>query len=143
MKFHPESLCPRRAGQVTRYHTWPRIREQSTGEHTWQVIRILLALWPDAPRHVLTYVVFHDVEEVATGDVPYPLKKENPRLAAEYGDMEVSVRAGLEPFGVPVCPPLTPEEKITFKIAEYVEMWEWGLGEVNLSNTYAHLVTER
>lgn len=34
--FHPQTIDPRRAGEVTRYHTWSRLREQSVGEHCWQ-----------------------------------------------------------------------------------------------------------
>lgn len=141
---HPQTLDPRRAGQVTRYHTWPRVREQSVGEHSWQVLRVLLAIWPDAPRHVMVHAVTHDVGETGPGDAPYPSKANSPVLKAEHDRIEREVHLAMSTkWSLPPPSDLTVIERDVFKMAEYIEMWEWGLGELELGNASAALVASR
>ncbi|HUD11471.1 MAG TPA: YfbR-like 5'-deoxynucleotidase [Candidatus Saccharimonadia bacterium] len=144
MKFDPETLDPRRALQVTRYHTWPRLREQSVGEHTAQVMRIMLAIYPSASVKLLTYALFHDIGEVAVGDVPYPAKNQDATIQAAFDAAELQAHIGMvERFVLPAPIDISPLEKLIFKLAEYIEMWEWGLHETNLGNRYAVLVSKR
>lgn len=142
-KFHPQTLDPRRAGQVTRYHTWPRLREQSVGEHSWQVARILLAVWPDAPRHVLVHCLVHDAGEVAVGDVPYPAKTLDAEMGLRFSRLEGEARQEMENMGLTRSQLLSADEHKIFKMCEFVEMWEWGLHEVQMGNGYAALVARR
>jgi 5'-deoxynucleotidase YfbR-like HD superfamily hydrolase len=143
-RSHPATLDPRRAGQVTRYHTWPRLREQSVAEHSWQVARILLVLLPDVRREVLVHAMVHDVGEVVTGDAPYPIKASSPTLKSVMDQLERDAHLAMS-TGWRLPPPqaLTTEEHNLFKLAEYVEMWEWGLGELELGNSGAALVASR
>lgn len=141
--LHEQTLDPRRAGQVTRYHTWPRVREQSVGEHSWQVARVVLALWPDAPRHVLVHCLFHDVGEVV-GDLPYPMKRNDPVLRQRMEHAEFCAHLGMcLPWQLPAPVELSAEEKAVFKLAEYIEFWEWALYEISLGNQNARLVMTR
>lgn len=137
-------LDPRRALQVTRYHTWPRIREQSVGEHSVQVARLLLAIWPDAPKHLILHALFHDVGEVRAGDPPYPAKKLNADLARGHEAVERAAHLEMAlPWQLPAPVALTRLERWAFKLADFLDMWEWGLYEGNLGNRYADLVAER
>jgi len=135
---------PRWAGQVTRYHTWPRIREQSVGEHSWQVMRILLAIWPDAPRHMLLHCLTHDVGEMVSGDPPYPVKKNNPVLKEEMDRIERDAHLSMcIPWSFPPPSSLTENEYKIFKLCEFIEMWEWAIFEMDLGNSHAELVKDR
>lgn len=134
----------RLAGRVIRYHTWPHIRQQSVGEHSWQLLRILLKIWPACPAHVLAHVVRHDCGELTTGDAPYPVKANNPVLGAEMSRVEaegldLQIQAGF----LADTPNLSENEKWAVKLAEFIEMWEWGLEEQLLGNQFARLVAQR
>lgn len=142
-RLHPMTLDPRSAGKVTRFHTWERLREQSIAEHTWQLIRIVLAIWPDAPREVLVEVMFHDVGERVSGDAPYPTKAESPALKTEMDRLENAGRLGMTPWGVVAHKPLDADAHAIVKMAEFIEMWEYALDEVALGNANCVVIRDR
>jgi 5'-deoxynucleotidase YfbR-like HD superfamily hydrolase len=143
-KMEKEVLDPRRAGCLVRYHTWPCIRKQSVAEHSWNVARILLAIWPHAPRHMIVHALMHDVGEVAVGDMPYPIKARDPELKAKIDAAEDSAYLAMSiPWGLQPPARLSPEEQAVFKLADLGEMLEWSYDEVLLGNQFANLVVER
>lgn len=135
---------PRAAGEVMRYSTWRTVRRQTVAEHTWQVLRILLTIWPAAPRNVLTYAVVHDMGEMA-GDIQYPFKNMFPELRAGAEKAENYVQhMQRRDIGIPeVKHPLSPFEKQVFKLCDNLEMWEFGLVERNMGNVYGNVIVER
>ena len=134
----------RLAGRVLRYHTWPTHQRQSVAEHSWQVMRIIGVIWPEAPVHIFQYIIRHDSPEILTGDAPYPVKANNPTLAAEMNRLEDEGLEELVKGGFMFNSlPLTPDERWAFKLAEFIEMWEFGLEEEMLGNKFARLVTQR
>lgn len=137
---------PRVVGQLTRYHSWPRLHDQSNGEHSWQVARILLTVWPDCPRKLLVHAVTHDMGEMA-GDVQYPFKKKVPGLKAKMDEAERGVRDEMgRRWGVGngiMNVVLSEYEERVFKCCEYIEMWEYGLHEVNRGNQYGQTIADR
>lgn len=141
---HPMMLDPRSAGLVTRYHTEMRARDQSVGEHSWQLVRLLLCLFPDCPRHILVHAAFHDVAERRTGDLPYPVKAENDDIWTGMDRLERDTRVLMtESWGVPPAVELLPDEKALFKLVEFIEMWEHSLDELCMGNRSAELVRAR
>jgi hypothetical protein len=137
-------LDPRRAGRITRYHTWPRIQQQSNGEHSWQLQRILLAIWPDVPREILVHAITHDIGEIATGDLPFPAKARDPELKKKIDEAERSAHLRMcLPWTLPGPSKLSEEETATFKYAEFIEMWEWALDDYDMGNRNAELVRQR
>ena len=136
---------PRMAGRVTRYHTWPRLREQSVGEHTWQLMRILDCVWPEMPVRVWRTVLWHDVGEIATGDMPYPVKRNNTILGREMDRLEhEAIEKILEkwrPTGELLA--LKGDERTIVKTCELVEMWEWGLEETAMGSRFGRIVADR
>jgi 5'-deoxynucleotidase YfbR-like HD superfamily hydrolase len=135
---------PRLAGRVLRYHTWPHVKTQSVGEHSWQVARILMTVWPAHSRELLRYALMHDMGEVKTGDVPYPFKADHPEVAAAFDLAESEAIVDMdEVFGCPVFPVLTSFEETIVKICDYLDMWEWALEEMNLGNKFAEPVRDR
>lgn len=142
--IEPETFDPRRAGQVLRYHTWPVHNKQSIAEHSWQVMRILLAICPDAPHYMLVHCMTHDVGETVSGDPPYPTKLVYPELK-DINDI-VEKEAHLEMtklWDLPAPTFLTMTEKAIFKFAESMEMLEFGMHELQLGNAAAKLMCTR
>lgn len=135
---------PRMAGCVKRWHTWPHVREQTVADHTWQVTRVLLAIWPLAPRELLVYAMVHDVGEIGTGDMPFPIKRDNPVLKKEADRIEQSTHLSMcVPWGLPSQQPIHLMWKDVFKLAEFIEMWEDGHHEAMLGNRFAEPVIRR
>lgn len=130
--------------EVKRYHTWRTIQRQSTGEHSAQVMRILLAIWPTAPRHMLVHCLMHDMGEMA-GDIPFPGKSENPVLRQHMQALEDNYYSSMvERWRAPTLEnSLLEDERRIFKLAESLEMWEFALTEVNMGNRYAEVVARR
>lgn len=134
---------PRAGLEITRYHSWARHRDQSVGEHSAQIARILLTIWPDCPRKMLVHCVTHDMGEMA-GDVQYPFKKRVRGMREAHVEAEALVmREMREVVGMPPEVFLSVYEYDVFKFCEYVEMWEWGLREQNMGNRYGEIVATR
>lgn len=134
---------PRAVGEVRRYHTWRMTREQSVGEHSWQIMRIMLTIWPTTPRRLLIHAVRHDMGEMS-GDPPYPFKKIVPGMKDCCDTAETMVLNEMgRGVGTPPSVALSPWEKSFFKACEYIEMWEAGVVEKNMGNRYGELIMDR
>jgi 5'-deoxynucleotidase YfbR-like HD superfamily hydrolase len=143
MKEPEYHLDPRLAGEVVRYHTWPHIKAQTVAAHSWHVIRILLAIWPEVPRHVIVEAIFHDVGEGFAGDSPFYAKRANPGLKTILDKMENDARLGMAlPWGVVAPQALSDDEYKVLKVADLIEMWEHALHEIELGNVYGYKVRE-
>jgi len=135
---------PRMAGEVERYHTWPSGSRQTVASHSWQLARIVLSVWPDVPKSVLVEVLFHDVGEVGTGDVPYPVKKDNPEVGRILSRVEQETRLLMcLPWGMPSPEELAPATRHVVKLCEFIEMWEWGAQERLMGNQFGTVVEDR
>jgi 5'-deoxynucleotidase YfbR-like HD superfamily hydrolase len=142
--FHPEMLDPRQAGELRRYHTWACNHEQTVADHSWNVARLLLAWDPQLPRHMLVHALFHDIGERITGDVPYPIKAQNPALKKEMDRLEFDGHLAMcGPWGVSAPVALSDAEAALFKLADLVDMWEHALDEIARGNKHCRLVRER
>ncbi len=143
MTLDPVRTDPRRGGAVERYHTWPTIQRQQVDSHSWNVVRILVTIWPEAPAPAIIYAVFHDVGEVATGDPPYPIKADNPVLKEEMDRLESEAVGRM---GIPQ-PLMALEDafhwKVRIKICDVIEMWEFGLDEMALGSKFARPIVDR
>lgn len=133
----------RAGGDVERYHTWRTAQRQTCAHHMWNVARILLSVWPDAPRKLVVEALFHDAGEMC-GDVPYPFKRDDPVLKERMDAAELRVRDSMSrTWGLPDQMALSDYEHMILKICDYLEMWEFGITEVNLGNKYAEIVVSR
>lgn len=121
------------AALVERYHTWPTITRQSTGEHSARVANIYVEIFGLPRAEVLYYALNHDNGELWGGDLPFTAKDKNPgmREASNLAEKE-----GLRRLGI-TMPELTTDEFERVKIADLLEMWEHGWHEYRLGNQYA------
>lgn len=135
---------PRWGGNVRRYHTWPTIQEQSVASHSWNVVRLLLVLWPDAPQPVLVAALLHDVGEVEAGDPPYPSKRDYPELKIGHDRAEYNVHVAMsEPWLLPAPIIVDDHSRTLVKLADMMEMWEFGIAEVELGNRHGQIIVDR
>jgi len=135
---------PRAVGEVVRYHTWSTHHKQSVGEHSWQILRILLTIWPGAPRRMMIHTVKHDMGEMM-GDIAYPFKQLVPEL--KHGSVKAEehvMREMAKTIGIPRnSGSLSRYEYVVFKLCEHIEMWEYGLHEMNMGNKYGEIIVSR
>lgn len=144
MKIPPEKLDPRMAGEVARYHTEVTLRPQSVASHSWNVARILLAVWPETPRHLLVEALMHDVGEVFAGDSPSPAKWAHPPLKLAVDEVEDTTRLAMVlGWGVPPHSCLTLFEDAVLKLVDLMEAWEYCLCEVSCGNRHARVLVSR
>ncbi len=140
MKPSDITTDPRLAGLVKRYHTWPTITTQSTAEHSWQVYRIYYELFGRPSEGTSYYIMFHDLGEIVTGDLPYPIKSENPQLKKTIDNLEAEA---ITLMGISSYVLVDPTEIFRVKLCHMLEMMEFGLQEHNMGNLYAGPIWER
>lgn len=135
MKREDVLRSTRLAGGIKRYHTWPVVQKQTVAEHTWQVLRIWWEIWGPMGPAVSSYLIWHDAGEGVPGDLPFPVKRNNPSLALEVHALEVEAIAnmGIDLIGLH----LTDTELVQAKLCDLIEMHEFGMMEGALGNTFA------
>jgi 5'-deoxynucleotidase YfbR-like HD superfamily hydrolase len=129
----------RRGTAVKRYHTSPRLIQETVGHHTANLLGILLALEPAIPGTVLVAALMHDIDEAYTGDVPAPCKVDRPELAAELkaaGDnYRRTVWRGM--VGSTPLPTPTTEDYSLLKLADILDLIFSSYEELRLGNQNA------
>lgn len=125
---------PRMAGGVLRYHTWPTLQQQTVADHTFHVLRIYMALWGSPSSAVTEYIIRHDLGEIGTGDLPFPVKRENHKLKTIMDDLEGRT---LESMGYDEAVVLDSDTLRRIKICDLLEMYEFGIIERSMGNRLA------
>ena len=121
------------AGCIKRYSTWPMIHSQTVGHHCWRVACIFVEVFGLPRAEVLYYCLHHDSGELFAGDLPYGAKSGVPGLKEKMVEAE---SIGLKNLNIQL-PEITEEERIKIKICDLLEMWETGMHEQKLGNSYA------
>lgn len=130
----------RSAGLVRRYHTWPVLHHQTIAEHTWQVMRLYVLIFEQFPRSEVWYhMLFHDIGEVQTGDIPYPMKRNNHLLKHE---MDILEHIALLSMNI-TLPELGHIEYLRFKFCDLLDCAEQGQYEARLGNQYMGVVADQ
>src|SRR5262245_37227577 len=120
------------AGQVLRYHTWPVIRRQTVADHQWRVTTLVIDIFGTVRFEVLYYALWHDSGEHFSGDVPFGSKT----IPGMREAMDRAEAHGRELLGIEL-PELTELEYAQVKIADLIEMYEFGRREVTMGNRFA------
>lgn len=110
-------LDPRRAGEVLCLYDIPAHHTQTIGERSWQVLRILLAIWPDAPSYMIKHCIVRDVGKISVSEIAHLTMA--------------------KPWDLPPPQQLSGYEHQVFQLAQQIETLEWALEERNLGNNYA------
>ncbi len=132
----------RRAGAVRRYHTWPTIQTQTVAEASWNVTRILLQIWPGATPEAMAHALLNDCGEIRTGDLPFPIKRDNPELKEIISELETASfkEQGIRELAEPHNMAVLWQHRV--KVCDMIEMWEFGLDEMSLGNLYAQPIVD-
>lgn len=79
----------RAAGNVKRYHTHELLKEEKVGQHTFNMLNILMIVTDrNLSRNLMMAALVHDMGEYETGDIPSPIKKLNPGLREQLNELE-------------------------------------------------------
>ena len=128
-----------KSGHVLRYHAKPEIADgQNVAAHTWRAMVILQTLWPDSSKNAMIHMMYHDVAEAETGDIPATTKWNYPQFAEtlqqiEY-DYENKLDIGFEKF------PVDTKERDMCDIADKLELTMHCFRLMQTGNTFAHEV---
>ena len=127
-----------RGGAIKRYHTLEIIGEQSVGAHSWGVALILQYLDPNVRKACVFKALTHDIAELYTGDIPAPVKWEEPELLQVLKSIEErwEKQLGIDAYGKS----MSSEEKILFKQADMFELLFFCMRQRRLGNTNMNTV---
>lgn len=122
------------AGRILRFHSSPGGGRQNIADHTWGMAMIFRHLFPEHwNSDIATWILFHDVPEIATGDVPFPTKRKHPLLVEELDKAEEEF---IKEFSLPDIK-LSGKEFNLCKIADALELYVYSVHEIGLGNQYA------
>lgn len=123
----------RMAFKVKRYHTEECIQEENVGEHTAGVVALCFILCDGLPSgSLIANAVFHDFAEKWTGDVPYPVKRDNPDVKLALDAREERI---LKQELVSLAP-LTPDDTLILKAADMLQLCYKARGEIGMGNQF-------
>jgi len=120
----------REGGFVKRCHTKFMHREYTVGQHSFNMLALLMVFHPNPSTNLIKAVVLHDVPERWTGDLPTPVKYLAPGMKAEINTFEKAILKQIHPEIE-----LTAEETFWLKSVDMVELWQWCQEEQALGNT--------
>ena len=112
---------PRQAGNVQRYHTTRLIHSENVAQHSWNVVNTVLALTNgQASRALILAAHLHDAGEVATGDIPSPVKKALGLKRKDWDDLEDAAVQAMFPYlqGLDL---ITEQEAHILKVADNMD----------------------
>jgi hypothetical protein len=120
----------RRAGQVKRYHSELVIKEQTVGEHTFNVVWLAYLLTDQCPSvGLLMGCMAHDAAEHSTGDIPSPTKRLlDIRDLVDHLEAKLMSGAGLR------LPPMDTYDLFILKLADAMDGLLYVLRERSLGN---------
>lgn len=132
MKFKKEV---RNLSYINRWAITRTIRNQSVADHSFYVAIIADYLAQCLPveydrEAYLSYAIYHDLDEITTGDIPSPVKRANPSIK------KTAPLLLKEFFGIEVNEP-DPDTKKLVKLADMVEGACFLIEEMRMGNLEA------
>lgn len=118
------------AGDVKRLHTVPTVRDHTIAAHVYGSMLIATELVRQNRAHaavsatslslerVLMALLLHDAPEVATGDIPAPVKRASASIADALTALEEEFYEGLKIF----IPDLNPIERDIVKVSDSLDL---------------------
>jgi len=111
------------AGEIIRYHAVPSVRQQTNGQHCWNMIALALFIsHGDLSAEFFVELSMHDTGEFVTGDTPFTLKRDHPVLAHELRLLE-AVGRGMQTICEPIG--LCAREQAILKVCDVLEGYLW------------------
>ena len=124
--------------RIRRYHTIPVLHQETVGEHSHRVCTLYLQLFGSPRAEVLEYILYHDMGELSSGDLPFNAKRDAPGIK-DY--MDKAEEAGLRRMNIDM-PDLYDVEYARFKLCDMLQMLEFARIEMSMGNQYARSVQD-
>jgi hypothetical protein len=99
-------------------------------------MRIYVTLFGIMTGELAVYILYHDIGEMGTGDIPSDCK--TPELRAVLREMEEQT---LREMKVQVTEP-SPVDKMKVKLCDIMEFWEFGHEELARGNRFAEPIVD-
>lgn len=131
------ALRIREAGKVMRCHVIPHVGEYSVGFHTWGMLTLLDLLHPRPTLNLFRAILYHDLAERHTGDMPGIVRVIDPELYATYA---VASQFIDEELGYTV--ELSDSEKEWLHALDKLELWMWCHDQSNIGNDHTSNVID-
>ena len=126
--------------EVVRCHTFPTLRPQTVGQHSFAVAWWCAELMDGAPSvDLLMAALAHDLPEAKFGDIPAPAKR--AMTGDARGDLENAELDSMYDVGLPWFEGrLTPQERNVLKLADYLELLAYTVREMALGSRHRTLL---
>lgn len=135
MKSHADKIILKRAGgRVTRGHTNDTTKQQSNGEHTYNMECLIDDLHPNPSAELYKAIRNHDVAEAITGDVPSTAKRRWPSIKQMLNDAEEEL---VKEWGLAVK--ITEDDLKWLKAVDKLEYFLYCQEEVARGNSSAKI----
>lgn len=132
MNLTERILAFREGGHTIRAHTMQYTGPYNVAIHSYNAATMLLLLNPNASTNLIKAVLWHDVPERWTGDVPAPAKWKSPLLKATLDVLETKI---LDKLGVgTVFLELTPDEQYWLLGVDLLELYVWSQEQLQMGN---------
>lgn len=123
------------AGRVKRLHCKATVAEHTIAQHVYGSLVLAVELCALNPGcrldRVMLALLYHDGAELRTGDVPAPVKRENPVLAQAFQELEQAWERKMQ---LPI-PELTEFEQAVVKACDTLDLAFNVLHERMMGNT--------
>lgn len=116
-------------GMVKRYHNRPVLHNQNNAEHQYMVASIACLLYPEISAKQLKNMLWHDVYEYETGDMPWAIKRANPDIKAAIMRIEEKSKERYK-----LTTKETKFEHAVLKLSEYFECMVFCTNEKHMGN---------
>lgn len=134
MNIIEQALALREGGQTQRCHTMQYMGPYNVAIHSYNALSLLLLLYPKHPSlNLIKAVLWHDVPERWTGDVPTPAKLANPFLKEILGTLEQRIFNDIGIGGLFKC--LKGEEKRWLDAVDLLELFMWVQEQMKMGNS--------
>lgn len=122
----------REAAHVERSHTMPHHGVYTIGQHSFDMLTLLICLYPDCRKELMLAVMLHDIPERWTGDIPSPAKSSDGEFGKRLAQIEARVAKVL---GLEIK--LDDMERYWLKGLDMVEFLLWAKEQLAMGNQNA------
>lgn len=131
----------RSSGLVERLHTMPHHGSYNVAQHCYGVCSLLFVLHPNPSIDLIRAALWHDFGEQWTGDIPAPIKWQEPELAEILRRVEQKYE--IDYFGADITENLSGEELFWLKCCDIIELLLWTDEQILLGNSRVEIVADK
>lgn len=129
------ALILREASHITRMHTLPHHGEYTVGQHCYDMLSLLFILHRNPSINLIKAIMFHDLPERWTGDIPHPAKVAGNEFTIQLLDLETRIKSAVDLFDDDEM--LTNEECNWLITLDKIELLLWAKDQIAMGNSNA------